>query len=216
MKEFSAGVYSERRFMLQDLSAYAFAAALPTTSGNFGLTGYYSGGPLYKESILGFAYGRKIGTKADIGLGFDYFTVNASGYGVASALAFRGGAIFHLTDAVQTGVYVYNPVGMKIGESGEEKLSSVYSAGLGYDASSQLFIGAEAQKVEDQPLTINAGLQYRFGDRLLARAGISSATSVYYIGFGVQLKILRLDATASFHPYLGVTPGLLLLYSPQK
>lgn len=213
VKKFSAGVYSERRFMLQELSAYSFAAALPTSNGSFGLRGDYAGGQLYKEMDLGFAYARKLGSKVDVGVQFDYFAVNSSGYGAASAITFNGGAIFQLTDVVQTGVHVYNPVGMRLGKSGEEKLPSIYAAGIGYDASPQLFIGAEARKVEDQPLTINAGLQYVFADKLVARGGISSATSVYYIGFGVQLKSLRVDATASFHPYLGVSPGLMLIYS---
>jgi hypothetical protein len=100
----------------------------------------------------------------------------------------------------------------KVGK--EEMLPAVYAAGIGYDASPQFFIGAEVQKTEDKPLTVNAGMQYVFADNLIARGGISSATSVYYIGFGVKLKSIRVDVTASFHPYLGVTPGLLLVYAP--
>lgn len=213
IKSFSAGVFSERRFLLKELSSYSVVAALPTTSGNFGFSGDYFGGSLYNEGSIGFAYGRSLGAKADVGLGFHYHSLTASGYGAASTLAFDAGAVFHLTDAVQTGVSVYNPVGMKFGKNGDEKLPGIYSIGIGYDASSQLFIGAEAQKVEDQPVSINAGFQYLFAEKLSARAGINSATSVYAIGFGVKLQKLRIDATASFHPYLGVTPGLLLLYS---
>ena len=84
---------------------------------------------------------------------------------------------------------------------------------MGYDVSKQLFIGAEVQKTENQPLSLNAGLQYLFADKLFARGGISSAASISYIGFGVLIKNIRVDVTASFHPYLGVTPGLLLHYS---
>lgn len=216
IKNFSSGVFSERRFMLQELSSYSFAAVLPTTTGNFGIRGDYHGGQSYNETTAGFGYGRRLGGKVDVGVQFHYFSMNAAGYGSASAITFDAGAIFHLTEAVQTGLHVYNPIGMKIGKTGEEKLPAIYSAGIGYDASQQLFIGTEIQKTEDQPLNVNAGLHYKFADKLIARGGISSTTSVYYIGFGVQLKSLRLDATSSFHPYLGITPGLLLMYSPQK
>ncbi|QEC56871.1 hypothetical protein [Flavisolibacter ginsenosidimutans] len=213
VKNVSAGVFSERRFLLRELSSYAFAAALPTSSGNFGLQGDCFGAGLYNETSFGFAYGRSAGSKVDIGAGFHYTAMKAAGYGVASTVTFDAGAVFHLTDAVQTGVSVYNPVGMKFGKDGEEKLPSIYSAGIGYDASPQLFIGAEIQKVEDQPLNVNAGLQYLFAEKLMARCGICSAAAIYYLGFGVKLQRLRIDAAASFHPYLGVTPGLLLLYS---
>ena len=216
LKHFSAGIFSERRFMLQELSSYSFVAALPTSSGNFGMCGDYYGGQPYNETTLGFGYGRKLGDKVDVGLRFNYFSMTAAGYGSSSALTFDAGAIFHLTEFVQTGLHVYNPVGMKVGKTGEEKLPAVYAAGIGYDVSPQLFIGAEAQKTEDLPLSINAGIHYVLAEKLVARAGISSATSVYYLGFGVQLKSFRIDATSSFHPYLGVTPGLLLMYSPTK
>lgn len=213
IKSFSIGVFSERRFLLKELSSYAFASALPTTSGVFGFSGDYFGGPSYNESSVGLAYGRSLGSKADVGLGFHYLSVKAAGYGSASMLTFDAGAVIHLTDAVQAGLSVYNPVGMKFGKSGDEKLPSVYSFGIGYDASPQFFLGAEAKKVEDRAVSINAGLQYLFAEKLIARAGFSSVASVYYIGFGVKMQKLRIDVAASFHPYLGVTPGLLLLYS---
>lgn len=199
--------------MLKELSSYSFAAALPTASGTFGFTGDYFGTSLYNETSIGLAYGRKLGDKVDVGAGFHYTAIKAAGYGMASTVSFDAGAVFRLIDAVQTGVSVYNPAGMKFGKSGDEKLPAVYSFGIGYDASPQFFVGAEAQKVEDQPVTINVGLQYLFAEKLIARCGISSATAAYALGFGVKLQRLRLDATVSVHPYLGITPGLLLLYS---
>ncbi len=215
-KKFSAGLFSERRFILQELSTYSLAAALPTSSGNFGFKGDYFGGSVYNETTLGLAYARKLGTKVDVGVQFNYSSLKTATYGSASTITFDAGAIFHLTEALQSGFHIYNPTGMKLGKGDEEKLPSIYSAGLGYDVSPNFFIGAEIQKVEDQALSINAGFHYLFAEGLSARAGINSATSVYYIGFGVHLKTVWLHITASFHPYLGVTPGLLLIYAPKE
>jgi hypothetical protein len=216
LKQFSAGIFSERRFLLEELSSYSMAVALPTSSGNFGLKADYFGGQLFRESSIGLVYGRNLGTRAAVGAGFNYVSLNAAGYGSAATITFDAGAIFHLTEQLQTGIHIYNPVGMKLGKTGEEKLPAVYSVGLGYDVSPQLYIGTEAIKTEDQPLSINAGIHYAFADKLIARGGISSGTSVFYLGFGVLLKSFRVDVTASFHPYLGTTPGLLFLYSPTK
>jgi len=216
IESFSAGAFSERRFLLEELSNYSLAMALPTSSGNFGLVADAFGSSLLRETSLGLAYGRRLGNKLDIGLRFNYVGLTTAGYGSASAVTFDGGAIVRLTEKVQVGAHVSNPVRMKLGKDGEERLPAAYSFGLGFDASDQLFVGAEIQKTEDQPVSVNAGLQYVFAERLMARGGISSATSVYYFGFGVMLKNIRVDATASFHPYLGVTPGLLLIYNRQK
>lgn len=212
--QFSAGLFSERRFLLKELSSYSLAALLPTHSGNFGLKANTFGDGLLRETGFGLGYARMLGEKLAIGTSFNYYSLAASGYGSASLLTFDAGLMMPITESLRVGLSAHNPVGMKWGKTGE-RMPMVFSAGLGHDVSTQLFIGAEVEKTEDAPTTINAGLQYVFAEKLIARGGISSGTTACYLGFGVQLKSLRLDATATFHPYLGVTPGLLLLYSPK-
>jgi hypothetical protein len=216
IQKVSAGVYSERRFLLKELSAYSAAVVLPTGSGNFGFKGDYTGEQAYNESSLSLAYGRNLGKGIAVGVQFNYMGLKAAGYGAASTVNFDIGALFHLTPQLNAGLHVYNPVAAAWGKEGLEKLPSIYSAGLGYDASPQVFVGVEAEKTENQPININAGIHYQIAEKLIARAGVQTATAVYYFGFGVQLKSFRLDATASIHPYLGTTPGLLLLYNPKE
>lgn len=215
-KNFSAGFYGERRFLLAELSSYQLAVALPTRSGNFGLHGRYIGNSAFNESTLGLAYARTLG-QVDVGVQFNYYQVRIAGYGNAAAVNFEVGGIFHVTDQFQTGVHIYNPTRSGIGKSGEEQLPLIYCFGLGYDASEKFFIGTEIQKEEDQPVNVNIGLQYSFDKKLFARAGISTATSSFYLGLGFVLNGFRIDVTASLHPSLGVTPGMLLIYnSPEK
>ncbi|MFZ1311469.1 MAG: hypothetical protein WAR38_01325, partial [Chitinophagaceae bacterium] len=57
---------------------------------------------------------------------------------------------------------------------------------------------------------------YRFIPQLLVRAGLSSATSSAWAGLGLLIKSFRLDVTTSWHPQLGVTPGLLVLFNFNK
>ncbi len=213
LKNTTAAVYGERRFLLNELNNYTAAIGLPTSSGNFGLKTNYYGFTDYNETRLGLAYGRKLGTKMDIGVQFNYHGIKISGYGNASAISFELGTIFHLTDQLHAGVHINNPVGGKFGKNNQEKLSSVYTVGLGYDASEKFFISTEIQKEEDQPVNVNAGMQYKFLPQLLARVGMSTATSSGWIGIGLTWKSLRLDVTSSYHPQLGITPGLLILVS---
>ena len=215
-KNISAGVYGERRFMLQDLSLYQLNIAVPTTSGNFGLNVVRFGGTEYSEMAAGLAYARKLGEKIDVGVQFNYYTINVNSYGSGSAINAEAGVIFHATDQLNVGLHVYNPTGVKFGKNDEERLPSVYSFGAGWDASEKLFIGVEVQKEENQPVNVNAGIQYAFDKMLFARAGVTSASSIFYFGAGVLLKDFRLDATASFHPHLGITPGLMLIYNRRK
>ena len=216
LKNTAAAVYGERRFLLSELNSYTAAFGLPTSSGNFGLKAGYYGFSDYNETQLGLAYGRRLSKKIDVGAQFNYNGIRIAGYGNASAISFELGSIMHLTDQLHAGFHVSNPVGGKFGKDQQEKLSSVYTIGLGYDVSEKFFISAEIEKEEDQPVNVNAGIQYKFIPQLLARAGISSATSSAWIGLGLTIKLFRIDVTASYHPQLGVTPGLLLLFNMNK
>ena len=216
MKNASAGVYGERRFMLNELSLYQFAIAVPTNAGNFGVNAGYFGFSDYNESQMGLAYARKLGNKVDIGVQFNYNGIQASGYGNSSAVNFEIGTVFHLTDKLNAGVHAYNPIGGKYGKNSEEKLASVYTVGLGYEASDKFFISTEIEKEENQPVNINAGMQYKFLPQFMARAGIATNTSNVFAGVGLFLKTFRLDIVSSYHPQLGVTPGLMLVYNFSK
>ena len=210
---FSAGVFSERRFMLDQLSLFSASIALPTNSGNFGLQLHRFGNANYGDMHAGLAYARKLNDFLDLGLQFNYYMINVAGYGNAGTVNFDAAAIFHFTEQFHGGIHVHNPTSSKVGKSKEESLPAVYNAGFGFNASESFFVVAEIEKTENLPVSVNASLQYKFADRFLARGGIVSGTSTWFLGIGFMFKNYRVDATASVHPQLGVSPGLLLIYT---
>lgn len=212
LQQGAVGIFGERRFMQTELSNYTAIAALLTRSGNFGLKANYAGFSDYHESQIGLAYARKLGTKIDIGAQFNYNGIQIAGYGNATALSFELGAILHLTDKLHSGIQISNPVGGKYGKNKDEKLSSLYTFGIGYDASEKLLVSAEVQKEEDQPVNVNTGVQYRFLPQFMARVGVATSTSSLWAGVGFKLKSFRIDITSGYHPQLGFTPGVLLLF----
>ncbi len=209
---FAAGIYGERRFLLNELGHYHAVVALPTHSGNFGVKTRYFGFSDYNETQVGLAYARKLGNTGAIGAQFNYNVIKAAGYGKASAVSFEAGTIFHITDKLHTGFHISNPVGGKFGEDQKEKLTSAYTMGFGYDASEIFSLDIEITKEEEQPVNADMGIQYKFSSALWARAGISTAVSSAWFGVGFNLQSFRLDVAAAYHPQLGITPGLLLLF----
>lgn len=214
LKNAAAGVYGERRFLLNELNSYSAIAAIKTSSGNFGIETLYTGSPDHNETTIGVAYGRKIGAKADVGVQFNYNNIRLSqGYGSASAVSFEAGIIFHLTDKLHSGLHVNNPVGGKIGADKKEKLPSVYTVGFGFDASEKLLFSAEIVKEENQPVNLNAGVIYKFMPQIFVKTGIASATSSFWFGAGLVVRSFRIEVVSGYHPQLGITPGLLLLFN---
>jgi hypothetical protein len=210
-KHSGIGVFGERRFMLKETSVYTLATSLPTRLGNFGIQVNYAGFKNFRENKIGLAYARRLGKLVDVGVQFNYYGYNIPAYGKASAINFEIGAMLHLTDKLNAGIHVYNPVGGKFGKGSDEKLAAAYKAGLGYDVSDKFFISSEIIKEEGKAVNVIAGLQYRFAKQLFAKAGFISESTIAYAGAGIGWKNLRLDISSSYHPQLGFSPGILLI-----
>jgi hypothetical protein len=210
-KSAGIGIFGERRFMRSETSVYTLGASLPTRLGNFGILLNYAGFKNFNENKIGLAYARKLGKLLDVGVQFNYYGYRIPGYGNASTINFEIGAMLHLTNELNAGIHVYNPIGGKLNKDADEKLASAYKFGLGYDASDKLFISSEIIKEEDKSVNVIAGLQYQFAKQFFAKAGFISESTTVYAGAGVAWKNLRLDISSSFHPQLGFSPGLLLI-----
>ena len=205
------GVYGEKRFLLNEINFYSAVIAVPTKHGNFGFQADYFGYKNYNESQLGIAYARKVGSKLDVGVKFNYYSFRIPGYENSSTINFEMGAVAHLSEKLHAGIHLYNPVGGHLSKTDYEKLSSIYKLGIGYEISKIFFISAEMLKQEDMPVNVNAGVQYFFEKQFFARVGIATENASPYAGAGLSWKNLRLDIAVSYHPQLGISPGLMLI-----
>jgi len=211
LKSMGSGVYAERRFLLEELNFYSLAVAFPLQFGGIGISAKYFGFPEYNETQLGLAYAKPLG-KIDVGIQFNYHSIHLPGYGKDALFYIEAGVIIHISEELYAGFHVFNPTGSKFGHNNVEKLASVYTAGLGYEASDKVFLSAEIIKEQDKPVNINAGLQYVFAKKFFARIGLLTETSNLYCGVGLKWSRFRIDITNSYHPQLGFTPGLLILF----
>lgn len=214
-------VFGERRFMLKETSSYTLGVSVPTRLGNIGLQLNYAGFKDFNESRIGLAYAKPLGKVVDVGAGFNYYGYRVPSYGNASTVNFEIGLMMHLSDRLNAGMHVYNPVGGRLGKKSTpgtttEKLASAYKLGFGYDASDRFFIASEIIKEEDKPVNVIAGFQYQFARQFFVRAGFQSETTSVYAGAGVGWKNLRLDISSSYHPQLGFSPGMLLIMCFKK
>jgi hypothetical protein len=211
MKSIGAGVYSERRFLLEDLNSYTMAFCLPVRFGGIGISAKYSGYQSYRESQLGVAYGKDLGN-IDIGIQFDYLAVHIPGYGRDGLITIEGGVILEISEQLHAGVHVFNPTGSRFGKQDREKLASIYTTGLGYEASEKVFVCVEIIKEEEKPVCINAGVNYVFAKKFFARMGLLTETNNLYFAAGWKWNNLRIDITSGYHGQLGFSPGLLFLF----
>lgn len=216
LKSGAVGVYSERRFALTNLNQYTAVAGLPIKSGTFGLQADYFGYSNFNETQLGIGYARSLGTKVDVGVKFNYYNLRVPAYTSASTVHFEAGVMMHLSEKLHAGLSVFNPVGGVLNKTAGEKIASVYRGGLGYEASDKFFISAEVVKEENKNVGVNAVFQYQLIQQLLIRAGMNTVNTQPFIGVGLKFNQFRIDVATAYHPQLGISPAVMLLFNFKK
>ncbi len=212
LKNGGAGVYSERRFLLNAFSQYTAVAGFQTNSGSFGLQADYFGYSNYNETQIGLGYARSLGSKVDVGAKFNYYNLRIPAYTSASTFHFEAGILLHLSEKLHAGFSVFNPVGGELNKSANEKIASVYRIGLGYEVSDRFFISAEMIKEENKNTGVNAVLQYELVKQFLLRAGINTVSKQPFAGVGLKFGQFRVDVATAYHPQLGISPAVMLLF----
>ena len=64
---------------------------------------------------------------------------------------------------------------------------------------------------ENVPVNGNEGVQYTLQKQFFVRVGIASENESPYAGAGIRWNNMRLDVSASYHPSLGLSPGLMVI-----
>jgi hypothetical protein len=149
----------------------------------------------------------------DVGVQINYNRVSIGEYGAASAIGIEIGSLFHLSNDWCAGIHLTNPVSNRFGIDKKEKLPSVYTMGLGYRASDLVAACMEIIKEEDQPVQINTSVSYQFLPELLAKIGLTTATSSLWMAIDFTRKAYQLELSASYHPELGVSPAMLIIFN---
>lgn len=212
----SFACYGEHGFLLAELGLYRLGIVLPVSSGRFGFQAAYAGSPLSRRSSVSLGYARKLGKWLDLGLRFNYHALRISGYGQAQAPSVDAGVRFQVTDRWHTGFSVLHYSRPDHGKVREAALPTLVSLGTGYEFSRKLFLTALLEKEAHRPVNLVSALLYRVLPALEWRMGIATATSQLWGGVGIRLRPFWAHVTAQYHPQLGFTPGLLLLFDRQN
>jgi hypothetical protein len=206
-KTLSLGLYTEQRFLLPELSFCQIAAVIPVAPGSFNISGSWLGNPDYHFSQLGLGYGRSLGNRVQLGVRFNYARQHTAGYLKAGTLNATVGTLFRITGQLHMGIQAE--------QSFPKHLSggpSVYCLAFGFRPSAALLVMAELTRKESLPLSFHTAIRYRFDPRILASLGMDTASEAFYIGGGLLLGRLEVEAISSFHPLLGLSPALLISF----
>lgn len=204
--------YGERRFLVADgLNSFLFGAAFPSKKlGTFGLSVHYFGYDKYNEQKIGLVYARKLFKRFAIGVQFDYLATRIGEYGTAHNFTFEVGILTKISKQLEIAAHVFSPARIELPNG--DALPSVFKLGMAYIPSKQLRLTAELEKDLVQPFNGRFGVEYHPIELLYIRAGVSTLPTMVSFGFGLHFKGLKMDLSAYYHPVLGFTPGLSVIY----
>ncbi len=214
IKNFSAGVFYESRFLVDELSLAAATATLPLLNGNVGLSFYQFGSGTYNETKFGFAYARQLSERWNAAVQMDYFMnrwpENEKAFGFAT---FEAGIVYRLNNEVVLGAHVFNPVKNGITTYyGKEKMPLIARIGGHYEFADRVLISAEYAYNNDQTGQVRTGLEFYPLQNLALRMGVSGRPLKYSAGLGYTIGGFTTDIAFSYHGNLGFSPSVSLQY----
>lgn len=167
------------------------------------------GNEFYKIGTASIQCARKIGKQMAIAIGgniffahkeFEEFTNKPI---IAPNIAFLGRTknkfsyAFHIVNPFPNrNSNIYNKSAFKIGGA--------------YSSITNLSISTLLQKIENEALSIHAGVEYNIFNTLVAQIGFSNNYTPISFGVDVRLKTIRLGVACEFHSHLGTSNILSL------
>jgi hypothetical protein len=210
LENFSAGVFYESRFMVDELSHVAGSLSIPVKAGTFGLSFSQFGKGTYKEYKLGLTFAKKLTQKLSAAVQLDYFSERYPENERATGFTtFEAGVVYAATKEFFLGAHIFNPIrnGFDTPE-GMQKMPGTFRFGGHYQFPKMVLLIFEAEKNTENPFLFKSGLEFSPVKNLALRFGVSGKPVSYTAGIGYQTGKITTDIGFSYHGNLGLTPSV--------
>ncbi|MBL7883932.1 MAG: hypothetical protein JNL69_07665, partial [Bacteroidia bacterium] len=175
VRNISAGVSYENRFLIKEISVRGGVVAVPVKGGTFGLCITNFGFNLYSENKYSLSFAKAFGEKFAMGIAMDYLTTRiAEGYGTRGVLAAEVGMQAKPIKGLTIGVHAFNPTRAKLADYNNERLPTIIRLGADYEFSEKVILAIETQKDIQYKAEFKAGIEYKAVKEFYLRLGVST------------------------------------------
>lgn len=214
LTNFSAGVFYESKFLVDELSLAAGTIVLPALEGTLGFSFYQLGEGTFKENKIGLAYSKRLSKKLNAAIQFDYFSFrfpeNEESRGFPT---FEAGITYQATQELSLGFHAFNPIknGVKT-YYGKENLAAKYRLGGHYKFSDMVLLTFEIEKQTDIKIKAKSGIEFLPLKNLALRIGFSGKPAQISGGIGYSFSKITTNIAFSYHGSLGFSPSVSVNY----
>lgn len=208
------GAFFDARYTFAELGIGGFGAVVPVSEGRFGLSVINFGNSLYREQMVGAAYGRRLSEKFSAGIKLNLHSLQlGGGYGSRTTLSGDLGFLYHLNQDLSLVGSLHNPSRANFSDYDDERLPVLLKGGFRYAFSDDVFFSGEVWKEWTESAQVRAGLSYRVIDRIFLQAGAGTQPTLFSFGVGYRSGPFQLNLASSYHNTLGFSPQLSLSYA---
>jgi hypothetical protein len=214
LESFSAGVFYESRFMVDELSHVAGSLVIPVKAGTFGFSFSQFGKGTYKEHKVGLAFAKSLTKRINAAIQLDYlselYPENDRAIGFAT---FEAGVVYAATNDLIFGAHIFNPIsgGFDTTE-GLQRMPVIFRIGGHYQFPKMVLLTVETEKSTKNPFVIKSGLEFSPVKNLALRFGVSGKPVNYGAGIGFQTGKIVTDIGFNYHGNLGLTPSVSIQF----
>lgn len=202
----SVGISYENRFLMKELSSYNAALVVPVQIGTFGLSFSRFGFENFNENKLGLAYARTFSPFLKMGLKLDYLLFKFSDeYAKRRTATFELGFQSDITNDLCVGVYIFNPINVKLKTIHNEQVPILFRFGLSYIITKDFLATTEVEYNSDSNLDYRFGLEYNTLKEFYIRIGVNTTPATAGIGVGYTLNRVIIDVSATMNQYTGIS-----------
>lgn len=167
-----------------------------------------------KLNSFGVAYAKKIGSSFSSSISVNHHRYYIKDHTNEKAFSADLGFQWTVTKELTFGVFYRNITASKFDVYAEQSIPNELLLGLHYNVSSSVAFSCDyAKDFNYVPSSVRVGISYSASEKFYVNGGMSTQPQQYYAGIGLVMLPFRVDFASSFHPYLGTSPQLALLYA---
>ena len=202
-------LYAENRFLVKELPFIMGAVYIPVSS--WGITVDYSrlGNFHINQSAANISISKTVHPFVDIGLTLSASSLNTIVNASQLSFGYKVGMMFRCNKELVSG-FSFKRTEFSTGNNSEFPNVEV-SAGLGYSFSAVTNAALQISRAMDGDIALAGGISLKIKDKIRIDAGYSSSNYSLFGGVTIHHRFIRLGCYFSGHPYLGISPGLMLM-----
>ncbi len=206
------GITSSRPFGLEELAAWQTGWSRSWRRYGVGVALQRFGGSAYNETMAALGWASAITADVRLGLALRHAQIAIDRYGSAGAWLCDIGGQLRCSSRIRAGFVVRNALASRIGRC-REPLPQALQSGFDLVLARATSLCIDLYQARRQTLELRCGIEHLLGERLVLRAGWTTASLRLSAGFALLLKSFSLEYGVMTHPWLGLSHQFGLRYS---